>query len=135
MIKKQLTIIYVLAIFIIGPMVQPAFTEEEVKEYSNQDEIIEVSIGESFNIELECNEATGYSWQFNRPLDDEILKFVSSKYVPYSTDEPLGAGGKEVWTFRAVGAGETVVYLFYGRVWEKYEAPAINRRQFNVTVE
>jgi predicted secreted protein len=71
---------------------------------------IEVQAGETFHIVLVSNPSTGYHWDFIGELDLTIVEFVSSGYT---ADEPVmpGSGGVDVWTFKAVAAGQTQITL------------------------
>ncbi len=93
---------------------------------------IEVQTGQEFSIRLDSNITTGYSWQLGAPLDGKVLVLVGSQYVEPKTDA-VGAGGQEVWTFKAVAPGKTTIALNYLRPWEKDVAPA-QTAAFAVTV-
>ena len=82
----------------------------------------ELEVGQEFTVTLASNASTGYHWELAEPLDESMVKLVTSKYQTPET-RMLGATGKEIWTFRAVGQGETVVNLKYVRPWEKDIAP------------
>jgi inhibitor of cysteine peptidase len=96
-------------------------------------EVIEVLVGEEFAITLESNRTTGYQWQLARPLDEAIVRLVGSEYKLPETRR-LGAGGKEVWTFKVVGQGQTTIEMVYLRVWEK-DVPPIKRATFTLIVK
>ena len=87
--------------------------------------MINTAAGQEFPITLESNRTTGYQWQLAKPLDEAILKLVGSEYrTPESKPGLVGAGGQEVWTFKAVGKGRTEISLKYVRPWEKDGKPA-----------
>ncbi|MDQ7824550.1 MAG: protease inhibitor I42 family protein [Candidatus Eremiobacteraeota bacterium] len=67
-----------------------------------------VEEGKEFSITLESKEAAGFRWFLWSPLNEKIVKLVSSH-------PEKGAGGREIWTFRAVGRGETSIHLKYVR--------------------
>ena len=97
-----------------------------------------VNVGETFTITLESNPTTGYQWQLAKPLDEKILKLVSSKY---EMEEPknletgyVGVGGHEYWTFKAVGKGTTLIELMYVRPWEK-DVPPVEAAVFRIRVK
>ena len=91
--------------------------------WTDPEKPIAVSPGREFTITLQSNRTTGFSWQLASPLDEAVLKFVLSDYkAPQSKLQ--GAGGKEIWTFRAVGRGQTTISLKYVRPWEKDVPPA-----------
>ena len=93
---------------------------------------IEVAVEREFSVTLPSNPTTGYHWELAAPLAEGIVKLVNSTYQAPATGL-LGAGGEEIWTFKAVGRGETVIELKYVRPWEKDVAPA-DRASFRVTV-
>ncbi|MFH1725215.1 MAG: protease inhibitor I42 family protein [Elusimicrobiota bacterium] len=80
------------------------------------------SLGERFSVSLESNPTTGYGWRLARPLDGTVLELVDSGYE----DPPpglVGRGGREIWTFKAVGRGRATIELEYTRPWEKGKPP------------
>jgi len=103
-------------------------TDKEPKEYDDPEAPVEVEEGLRFSLVLESNPTTGYSWRLAEPLDDELLKLVSSEFEakggPHGEgEEMVGAPGEEVWTFEALKAGKTEVKLEYVRPWEKDVKP------------
>ncbi len=71
---------------------------------------IEVTAGNEFKIIIESNASTGYHWELVGELDESIVKFIKRDY---QASEPVmpGSGGKDVWVFQAVAAGETTITL------------------------
>ena len=94
---------------------------------------IEAKIGEKFKIALDSNQTTGYQWELSEPLDESVVKLIGSEYI---SDKPItaGSGGVEVWTFEAVGEGETEISMAYVRSWEKDVEPA-QSKTLKVTVK
>ena len=90
---------------------------------------VRVSRGGEVRITLDSNATTGYSWSLAR-LDPGVLEKAHQEYVAPRTSR-VGAGGQEVWKFKARSAGTTPLRLEYRRPWEKDAAPA---RVFEVTV-
>jgi predicted secreted protein len=90
----------------------------ETSQYSDPASPFTVSPGEKFIVIIASNHTTGYSWQLARPINEKVIKLVNSEYAP-ARNGLLGAGGKEIWTFIAVAAGETKISLKYVRPWEK----------------
>jgi inhibitor of cysteine peptidase len=83
---------------------------------------VEVTVGQEFSITLASNVTTGYHWELAAALDEAMVQLVGSEYkAPES--RLAGAGGQEIWTFRAVGQGQTLINLKYVRPWEKDVAP------------
>ena len=68
--------------------------------------------GETFDIVLSSNPSTGYHWEVIPELDENIVQFAAQNYL---AEEPVmpGSGGVDVWTFRAVNAGDTTIVLGY----------------------
>ena len=107
-------------------------TMNETPVYTDETTVIEVIAGKEFVISLESNPTTGYSWDFSSPPDPEVVELLDAAYRPPATPR-IGAGGKQVWTFRAVGPGETGIALKYLRPWEEGVPPA-RRAVFTVVV-
>ena len=94
----------------------------EKEEYLNPDEPIKVKAGQNFTIKMQSNPTTGYGWQLSK-ADEKIVQFVTNAYIPPDS-KLMGAGGHEVWTFKAVGEGATEISMQYVRPWEKDQPPA-----------
>lgn len=76
--------------------------------------IAETTAGEEFTVRLPSNPTTGYAWQFLPTGDRGTVQFVSTVYEPPKTDR-AGAGGTEIWTFRALCKGEARIEFIYVR--------------------
>jgi len=123
----------IIACCIFGIAVSMAFVRiAQSQDYSDAKNVIEAEAGKDFVITLESNRTTGYEWQLAEPIDNHILEFISSEYIKESTDR-IGAGGKEVWTFRGLIAGKTLISFKYVRPWEK-DAAAAKKTAFSVTI-
>jgi predicted secreted protein len=95
---------------------------------------IEIASGESFDVELESNPSTGYAWEVDGQLDEEVLTYEGSEYTPDEGSEDLvGSGGTERLSFTAGAAGEAVIELTYVPPDGK-AGPEDERRQISVTV-
>jgi inhibitor of cysteine peptidase len=93
---------------------------------------VEVKPGDTIIVELESNQTTGYQWSLTSPTDSAVLVLKGNEYRTSQQQTPLvGAGGTEVWTFVAQGAGRATLTLGYQRSWEKGVAPA---RTFTIEV-
>ena len=90
---------------------------------SNPAEMIETQKGRKFTITLPANPTTGYQWQLAKPLNDKMIKLISSEYIADDT-LLIGSGGKQVWKFRAIKDGYAAIAFKYVRSWEKKEEPA-----------
>ncbi|MCK8600813.1 protease inhibitor I42 family protein [Desulfoferrobacter suflitae] len=98
---------------------------------SHQQHLI-VDEGEQFSVSLDSNPTTGYHWELAEPLDERVVRLIGDVYQGPET-KLVGAGGKEVWTFRAVGTGEATIAMKYVRPWQK-DVPPEKTAQFAVTV-
>ncbi len=94
-----------------------------MREYTDSSIPIKLKAGDEFTVVLDSNPTTGYSWQLAGKPDEAILKLLGSKFQPPKTQR-RGAGGREFWTFKAVGAGSTAIVMKYVRPWEKDKPPA-----------
>ena len=101
----------------------PADMGKSEEAFSDPATPVTVRKGRAFALALPSNPTTGYLWQPAESVDDSVIKFVGNEY---RGDYPglIGAGGREIWTFKAVGIGETTIGLKYVRPWEKNTAPA-----------
>ena len=69
-------------------------------------------------IELEGNPTTGYTWVYSMSPEGVVAE-VSNEYIPDQTAPGVvGSGGKFVFTFEAVAAGEAELVFSYLRTWE-----------------
>ena len=76
---------------------------------------IVAEVGDSFLMSLESNPTTGYVWQAQ--FDDERLELVETKFE--ATSEAIGAGGFEIFEFRALKEGDTDITMVYERSLEE----------------
>jgi predicted secreted protein len=70
---------------------------------------------EKFQIELDANQSTGYSWYFKKNSNFEIIE---QKYIEPKTNL-LGAGGKQIFILKANKTGVFDLIFEYKRVNEK----------------
>lgn len=110
--KKIVTIIVVLSVLVLSGCggtsevpVQP--TDLQVSDYARQ---LEATAGNEFKIILDSNPTTGYHWEVVGELDANVVQFISKNYKADGLQMP-GSGGKDVWVFKAIAAGETTITL------------------------
>ncbi|MCJ7769256.1 MAG: protease inhibitor I42 family protein [Dehalococcoidales bacterium] len=93
----------------------------EVKAYTDpQDEISINTDGEfAILIALDSNPTTGYSWQAS--YDETMLELVEETYElgEFAGQGLLGAGGTELFRFKALKKGEVEITMVYKRPWEE----------------
>lgn len=74
---------------------------------------IRVVVDEIFAVALAGNPTTGYAWQAS--VDARCLDLLSQEFEPGG--EAIGAGGLEVFRFRARGVCRTEIEFEYRRPW------------------
>lgn len=123
--KKIVRLFLVLATLLVG-----CTASAETGAPTDPNVPIEVNAGESFTIVIESNPTTGYHWETVGDLNG--VEFVSRDY---KADEPVltGSGGVDIWTFKAVSAGETT--LVFGNYPPGDATTSEQELQFTVTVQ
>jgi inhibitor of cysteine peptidase len=106
----------------VGPTGENPMTGETDSSKKNVSSRLDVTVGQEFSITLASNPTTGYHWELATSLDEPVVKLLANEFKASGTGM-LGAGGQEIWTFRAMSRGQTVVQLKYVRPWEKDVAP------------
>ena len=108
-------------------LLQPPLTEND------SESSIELAQGETFDVRLNSNASTGYSWHVLEIGDN--LRLARSEYRPGDAPPDVdGAGGYEWMTFEAITAGTHDLLLHYKRSWED-DSTAAGHWQISVTVE
>jgi len=77
---------------------------------------VELFVGGTLTVTLDSNATTGYSWELTGISDTGVLEKTDNKYEA-PTSGLMGAGGKEVWTFKALKAGTTTLNMNYSQPW------------------
>lgn len=83
---------------------------------------VNLSNDDPFEIELEGNASTGYTWQV-MPFDSSVIKQVGEPEFK-ANDGRIGSGGMITFKFQTIADGQTDLLLVYHRRWEKNEPPA-----------
>jgi len=119
---KRISLLLITAILLSGcadsaftptPTLPPtAETPTTLPEPTDPTQLITVTAGETFDIILPSNPSTGYHWNIIGELDESIVQLVAQDYIAEEPVKP-GSGGVDVWTFRAVDAGNTTIELGY----------------------
>lgn len=99
---------------------------------ANAGQTLVLKQGQVFKVTLAANHTTGYQWMLAKVPDPKVVKLVTNNYVPDKAEgpggkRPVGVGGKEIWTFQAMGQGRVLISLHYVRPWEKDKAPVKSR--------
>jgi inhibitor of cysteine peptidase len=90
----------------------PVETQNILLEPTDPTQLMTVKAGETFDLVVPSNPSTGYHWDIIPELDANLVKFLEQNYFAEQPVMP-GSGGMEVWTFRAVNAGDTTIVLGY----------------------
>ena len=97
---------------------------EDFKEQPHYSGSIKIGVGGKLTVVLFSNPTTGYIWSESAQISDQgVLQQTSHTFLPPESNQ-IGAGGKEVWTFKALRLGRSTVYLEYSRPWEGGEKKA-----------
>ena len=106
----------------VGRETENLVSNQESSNKENASDRLEVTAGQEFSVTLASNATTGYHWELASPLNEAMVQLVASEYKNPET-RLVGVGGQEIWTFRAIGQGHTLINLKYVRPWEKDVAP------------
>ena len=95
---------------------------------------VSLKVGAVLEVRLEANHTTGYSWVAAPVANPVLMRQGKAVYQEHVAGGTVGAGGVEVWRFKAVKAGKQGLQFEYRRPWEKGSPPA-KVVTFSVTVE
>lgn len=96
--------------------------ERVVLDSSDSGSEILLVTGDQFQVDLESNPSTGYSWILDLLPTTDILILRSSGFTPPETDE-VGTAGTESFIFEATGPGAGIIRLDYIRPFEEQAIP------------
>ncbi len=104
--------------------------------FDDKGKSFELEKGDRINIKLESNPTTGYEWILSGETDTAIVSLFDSKFLQTKKEEKLvGAGGYEIFTFKAENSGQTEIILTYKRSWEEEELKEEFLFIINITVK
>jgi inhibitor of cysteine peptidase len=95
---------------------------------------VSLKAGAVLEVRLDANHTTGYSWVAAPAANPVLVRQGKAKYDESSAEGKVGAGGVEVWRFKALNAGKQTLQFDYRRPWEK-NVPAAKTVVYSVTVE
>lgn len=73
---------------------------------------IEITTKEVFSINLISNPSTGYRWRMVSPKKQKSVRYQKDEFISRS-DELIGAGGKQVFTFLSRKKGLAIIEFEY----------------------
>jgi inhibitor of cysteine peptidase len=95
--------------------------------------VIQLALGGQLIVALASNLTTGFSWSVGEDSDAGLVLQGEPRYAPAGSTSPVvGAGGTEVFSFKAQEPGTSHLILEYKRPFEPGVAP---EQTFGVTVE
>ncbi len=111
----------------------PPAESVEVNEDNNGGQF-ELERGQILVVTLESNPSTGYTWELAEQSKSILLQLGEVEFKSSDTGDPptVGAGGWEIFRFRAVSSGQMRLLFFYHRSWE--DAEPLNTFSIQVTV-
>mgnify|MGYP000048467396 CR=1 FL=1 len=122
--KAKIIVSISLAVLITALILGGCQAADNTLTEKNNGNSINLKAGDTVVIKLESNPTTGYSWILDEKTDTSIVSAADSEYVQSVKDEELvGAGGHEIFTFKAISKGKTSIVLNYERSWEEDEEP------------
>ena len=95
---------------------------------------VSLKVGAVMEVRLDANHTTGYSWIVAPVPNPVLMRQGKAEYLDNAAENRVGAGGVEVWRFKAVKAGKQGLQFEYRRPWEK-GTPPVKMVTFSVTVE
>ncbi|HUU19715.1 MAG TPA: protease inhibitor I42 family protein [Sedimentisphaerales bacterium] len=86
---------------------------------------VELEQGQILVVTLESNPTTGYGWEVVENQESILEQMGEAEFKQSDTGEPplVGAGGWEIFRFKAVSAGQMTLQLVYRRSWEEDVEP------------
>lgn len=86
---------------------------------------LEFEQGQTLVLTLESNPTTGYQWEQVEGQESVLQQMGEAEYKPSDAGEPPlpGAGGWEIFRFRAAGPGQMTLQMIYHRPWEEGVEP------------
>lgn len=91
---------------------------------------VTLAVGQELTLTVESNATTGFAWEV-AGLNTGVLEQVGEPEYKAPSTGLVGAGGVQVFRFKAKAAGQADLKLNYRRAWEKDVPPA---KTFALTV-
>jgi inhibitor of cysteine peptidase len=88
-----------------------------------------LAIDQELTITLEANPSTGYAWEIDGQPPGQLEQLGEPEFSAES--KAIGAGGTQVWRFRAAESGKGELKLKY---WRSFEPTVPPIETFSVTV-
>jgi predicted secreted protein len=123
-------------LIVIAEYLSPAGPEEVNVNENDDGGYIELEQGQILVVTLESNPSTGYGWQQAENQEPYLEQIGQSEFISSQTGGPpiAGAGGWEIFRFKAISAGKMTLQLVYRRPWEEGVEP-VNTFSLNVLIQ
>jgi len=114
------------------PPVEPEEVNVDEEDDGSQ---VELEQGRILVVTLKSNPTTGYRWEVVENQESILEQMGEAEFKQSDTGEPplVGAGGWEIFRFKAISTGQTSLKLVYHRPWEEGVEP-INTFSIEVVV-
>src|SRR5438045_1986086 len=83
-------------------------------EYTGQQRVISVRVGDEFVVALDGNPTAGYGWEAHS--DGSVLELLDRSFA--AAGSGIGSGGIERFRFKAVAPAAGELRMTYRRPWE-----------------
>ncbi|MBU1092470.1 protease inhibitor I42 family protein [Patescibacteria group bacterium] len=92
---------------------------------------VDYPVGQKFQVVLPSNGTTGFKWELE-DMTAGVLEKLSDEYqvTDKYTENIVGAGGEEVWTFQVIKVERSHIVMKYRKPWDKTEVA----NEFLVTI-
>ena len=97
-----------------GPAAPDAVSVDE----SSSGKQVEIAAGGTLTVTLESNQTTGFQWELKSVGDTSVLHSRGGTYNAPEDTGMVGAGGEEVWTFKALKPGTSSLSMDYSQPWD-----------------
>ncbi len=126
---KKFLILVTVAVVAIWPV---AGCLGEIKTYTDSGQAISIGVKQEFILALGSIPTTGYGWQ--ERYDETIIELVEKTYQPGEEAKKgvVGAGGVELFRFKALKRGETRITMTYKRTGEE---EIVDQKVFTVNIK
>jgi predicted secreted protein/Tol biopolymer transport system component len=113
-------------LIVLAEHFEKATPDEEVNVDEDDDGgQVKLEQGQVLVVTLESNPTTGYGWEVAEIQESILEQMGEAEFKPSETGEPplVGAGGWEIFRFKAVSEGQMTLKLGYQRPWEEGVEP------------
>ena len=122
-------------LIVIAEYLSPVGPEEVNVNEADDGGQIELEQGQILVVTLESNPTTGYQWEQAEDQEPILEQMGEAEFIPSDEGEPpmAGAGGWEIFRFKAISAGKMTLQLVYHRTWEEGVEP-VNTFSLDVVI-